>query len=141
MALMVIDIYQANMAKKTMTTITTNTQGERWENTFEYDPDVVSIPTIFSSTPMKRIKILARKKLNMSPGKLAAQSVHAALALAAIEQLHSMMSVVVLMVNETPFNEAKDQPKVAVIADAGYTEVDPGTETVLAYLEDDPRDY
>lgn len=138
---MVIDIYQANMAKKTMTTITTNTQGERWENTFEYDPDVVSIPTIFSSTPMKRIKILARKKLNMSPGKLAAQSVHAALALAAIEQLHSMMSVVVLMVNETPFNEAKDQPKVAVIADAGYTEVDPGTETVLAYLEDDPRDY
>lgn len=45
---------------------------------------------------MKRIKILARKNLKMSPGKLAAQSVHAALALAALVPLDPMMSVVVL---------------------------------------------
>ncbi len=89
---------------------------------------------------MKRIKILARKKLNMSAGKLAAQSVHAALALATQTELHPMMSVVVLMVNETPFNNAKTDNKiVAVVRDAGFTEVEPGTETCLAFLEDDPR--
>jgi peptidyl-tRNA hydrolase len=91
---------------------------------------------------MQRIKILARKKLNMSPGKLAAQSVHAALALAGRTDLHPMMSVVVLMVNETPFNKAKEENEiVAVVRDAGYTEVEPGTETVLAFLEGDPRGY
>lgn len=89
---------------------------------------------------MKRIKILARKKLNMSPGKLAAQSVHAALALATQVELHPMMSVVVLSVNETPFNEAKEKNNpVAVVRDAGYTEVAPGTETCLAFLENDIR--
>lgn len=40
---------------------------------------------------MKRIKILARKKLKLSPGKLAAQSVHAALALAELDKIDSTM--------------------------------------------------
>lgn len=125
--------------KQIIKSVTTNTNGDSWESEYEYDPEVVSVPTIFGSAPLKRIKILARKKLKMSEGKLAAQCAHAALALAGIEQLNPMMSVVVLMVNETPFYEAKKGRNVAVIADAGYTEVERGTETVLAYLEDDPR--
>lgn len=89
---------------------------------------------------MKRIKILARKNLKMSPGKLAAQSVHAALALACQEELHPLMSVVVLEVNGKPFEDAKlGHSPVAVVRDAGYTEVAPGTETCIAFLEDDPR--
>ncbi len=76
----------------------------------------------------------------MSEGKLAAQSVHAALALATQQDLHPMMSVVVLLVNNAPFEAAKlAHNPVAVIHDAGYTEVAPGTETCLAFLEDDPR--
>ena len=87
-----------------------------------------------------RIKILARKKLKMSPGKLAAQSVHAALALAVLDdRVDPLMSVVVLLVNEGKFNEAK-RGIHAVIRDAGFTEVAPGTETVVAFLEDDPRE-
>lgn len=89
---------------------------------------------------VKRIKILARKNLKMSPGKLAAQSVHAALALACVVPLNPMMSVVVLEVNGAPFEAAKEANEhVAVVRDAGYTEVAPGTETCIAFLEDDPR--
>lgn len=89
---------------------------------------------------MKRIKILARKNLKMSHGKLAAQAVHAALALAVETELHPMMSVVVLEVNTAPFERAKSEHSpIAIVRDAGYTEVAPGTETVLAFLEDDPR--
>lgn len=89
---------------------------------------------------LKRIKILARKNLKMSPGKLAAQSVHAALALACMVELHPMMSVVVLEVNSKPLEDAKAaHAPVAVVRDAGYTEVEPGTETCIAFLEDDPR--
>lgn len=89
----------------------------------------------------QRIKILARKNLKMSSGKLAAQSVHAALALACLVPLDPMMSVVVLEVNGAPFEAAKaGHEHIAVVRDAGYTEVPEGTETCLAFLEDDPRD-
>jgi peptidyl-tRNA hydrolase len=90
---------------------------------------------------MKRIKILARKNLKMSSGKLAAQSVHAALALTSIEKLDAMQSVVVLEVSDAKFNEKINaEGKLAVVRDAGYTEVAPGTITCLAFLEDDPRE-
>lgn len=83
-----------------------------------------------------KIKILVRKKLNLSPGKLAAQAVHAALLLCTLEEINPMMPVVVLIVNEKPFNDAKMREKCALIKDAGYTEVPAGTETCLAYLEE-----
>lgn len=91
---------------------------------------------------MGRIKILARKSLKMSSGKLAAQSVHAALALAAIKPLHALMSVVVLEVNGAPFEQAKQthEGHCAIVRDAGYTEVPARTETCIAFLEDDPRE-
>lgn len=89
---------------------------------------------------MKRIKILARKNLKMSPGKLAAQAVHAALALTSLEKLDPLQSVVVLEVTDRKFNEKiNGEGKLAVVRDAGYTEVAPGTLTCLAFLEDDPR--
>ena len=90
---------------------------------------------------MKRIKILARKNLKMSPGKLAAQAVHAALALTSLEKLDPLQSVVVLEVTDRKFNEKiNGEGKLAVVRDAGYTEVEPGTITCLAFLEDDPRE-
>ena len=89
---------------------------------------------------MKRIKILCRKNLKMSPGKLAAQAVHAALALTSLEKLDPLQSVVVLEVSDKKFNEKiNGEGKLAVVHDAGYTEVAPGTITCLAFLEDDPR--
>ena len=90
---------------------------------------------------MKRIKILARKNLKMSSGKLAAQAVHAALALTSLEKLDPLQSVVVLEVSDRKFNEKiNGEGKLAVVRDAGYTEVEPGTITCLAFLEDDPRE-
>jgi len=74
----------------------------------------------------------------MSPGKLAAQAVHAALALGTMEQLDPMMSVVVLQVNEAPFQAAKiGKQHLATVQDAGLTEVPRGTETVIAFLEEE----
>lgn len=100
---------------------------------------------------MKRIKLLVRKNLKMSEGKVAAQCVHAVLALNCIHYLHTdelllaRQSVVVLMVSDAKFEEAKKE-KMAIetesfslIKDAGYTEVAPGTETVMTFLEADPR--
>jgi peptidyl-tRNA hydrolase len=87
------------------------------------------------SKGMKRIKILYRKNLKMSPGKLvASQCVHAALGL---EDTDYMMSVVVLGVSDKKFIEEIPSAEY-VVADAGYTEVPEGTYTCLAFCEDDP---
>lgn len=86
-----------------------------------------------------KIKILYRKNLKMSPGKLAAQSVHAALGLLwEVEGVDARTSVVVLSVSDAKFKEAaeKNDP-VYVVQDAGYTEIPAGTETCVAFLEED----
>lgn len=80
-----------------------------------------------------RLKILYRKNLGMSPGKLAAQCVHASRRVAFPEEVNA---VVVLGVSDAKFNEAKPKAET-VIKDAGYTEVAPGTETVLAFFEEE----
>ena len=91
----------------------------------------------------KRLKILYRKNLNMSAGKLAAQAVHAALLLNGIcDDVDDLaMSVVVLGVSNAKFEQAKNdiEGHKALIQDAGYTEIPSGTETCLAFVEDDPR--
>lgn len=93
----------------------------------------------------KRIKILYRKNLKMTEGKLAAQCVHVALAIKEYhgKQIDAMSSVVVLGISDNKFEEAKEKLKYTpyvVNRDAGYTEVPQGTETCLAYVEDDPRE-
>lgn len=75
----------------------------------------------------------------MSSGKVAAQSVHAALGLAQFDSraLDPMHSVVVLEASDKKFQEARDAKMFKyVVQDAGKTEVLPGTITVLAYLEE-----
>lgn len=100
----------------------------------------------------KRIKILARRNLKMSAGKLAAQSVHAALGLAALmaatpEDLVVManLTCVVLEASDQKFNQEGDKQiadnnRVYIFYDAGYTEVEPNTVTCMAFLEDDPKE-
>lgn len=99
----------------------------------------------------RQIRIIYRKNLKMTPGKLAAQSVHAALGLKALfPQLTAMDSVVVLQASDAKFEQIKAEhkaeqfdPKVDnecdcyVVADKGLTEVLPGTETVLAFFVKD----
>ena len=90
-----------------------------------------------------RIKILVRKNLKMTELKTAAQCVHAALNLYKLyPQDH--WSCVVLGVSDKKFEEAKAAAAVCgpyyVVTDAGYTEVPPGTQTCLAFYEEDPRD-
>jgi peptidyl-tRNA hydrolase len=96
----------------------------------------------------KRIKLLVRKNLKMSEGKIAAQCVHAALGLARLrpEAADPILSVVVLLVSDKKFLEAvpinvhTPQEFPYIVKDKGYTEVASGTETVMAFLEDDPRE-
>ena len=96
---------------------------------------------------MNKIKIMYRKNLKMSPGKLAAQCVHAALGL---KDPDPMMTVIVLGVSDKKFYECAEWAKEFVntlraekisnvfyylVKDLGLTEVKPGTETALAYYE------
>lgn len=83
---------------------------------------------------MKTIKIYYRRNLNMSPGKLAAQSVHAALGL---KDVDAMDSVVVLEASDKKFAEilANHLTDSYVVSDAGYTELPTGTKTCLAFVE------
>ena len=78
-----------------------------------------------------KLKILYRKRLCMSPGKVAAQAVHAALRM---PKGGDTLPVVVLGVSDKKFEQQKNHAEV-IIADAGLTEVAPGTETCLAFYE------
>jgi len=50
-------------------------------------------------------------------------------------------SCVVLDASDKKFEEAKEaHPEGYVVTDAGYTEIPAGSETVLAFYEDDPRE-
>ena len=79
-----------------------------------------------------RIKILYRKNLKMSPGKIAAQAVHAAIGISASEP---SISVIVLGVSDAKFNIEKAANRCYVVEDAGRTEVPPNTETCLAFYD------
>lgn len=69
----------------------------------------------------------------MSPGKLAAQAVHAATGIGNIDY---QMNVVVLDVSDKKFKEIVEQEKAFVVRDAGHTELNPGTETCAAFYGD-----
>lgn len=88
---------------------------------------------------MVRIKILARRKLKMTEGKLASQATHAGIRL---QQKYpkEYWSCVVLQAGDIAFEQAKkDHPEHVCIVDSGYTEVTPNSETCLAFYEPDTR--
>jgi|HubBroStandDraft_3_1064219.scaffolds.fasta_scaffold535199_2 peptidyl-tRNA hydrolase len=86
---------------------------------------------------MKRVKVFYRRNLGMSPGKLAAQSVHAALGLYQKDP-QDHWSCVVLAMSDRKFDSAKDlHPEGYVVVDAGLTELTPSTETCLAFYEEE----
>lgn len=83
-----------------------------------------------------RIKVFYRKNLKMSSGKLAAQTGHAVLGLQPIKH----ESIVVLEASDKKFFELVKELQTKgirhhVVTDAGYTEVEPGTNTCVAYVE------
>ena len=80
-----------------------------------------------------KLKIVYRKNLKMSAGKLAAQSVHAALLLGAWDP---KMTVVVLGLSDKKYYETVARHKeCARFKDAGMTEVLAGEETCAAFYE------
>jgi peptidyl-tRNA hydrolase len=82
-----------------------------------------------------RIKILVRRNLRMTPNKTAAQCVHAALGLYRQNPLECR-ACVVLDASDKQFRDAEAQyPNCYVVVDAGWTEVNPGTKTCLAFYE------
>jgi peptidyl-tRNA hydrolase len=96
-----------------------------------------------------RIKILARRNLRMTSGKLAAQCVHAALGLYKLSP-QDHFSCVVLEVSDRKFEEKKAALAIVsapfdfptpfyIVQDAGFTEVPQGSETCIAFYETDPR--
>jgi peptidyl-tRNA hydrolase len=66
----------------------------------------------------------------MSPGKLAAQAVHAA---TGKRHCDYSMNVVVLAVSDKKFREIVEAENAFVVRDAGHTEIEPGTETCAAF--------
>jgi peptidyl-tRNA hydrolase len=86
---------------------------------------------------VKRIKLLVHKNLRMSERKVAAQCVHAALGLYKKDP-QDHWSCVVLEASTAKFREAiAAHPEGYVVTDAGYTEVAAGSQTVVAWYEED----
>lgn len=83
---------------------------------------------------MVYLKILYRRNLDMSSGKIAAQSVHAAIGLFKKDP-REYSKCVVLGTSELKFNSMKYLEDVYVVTDTGKTEVEPNTQTVLAFWE------
>lgn len=99
---------------------------------------------------MKTLKIIYRKNLKMTPGKLAAQCVHASAGLLDLHEgeWHEIFSAaygraVVLEASDKKFFQAVLDLCSAgvdhyVTVDVGHTECNPDTETCLAYWEQSP---
>lgn len=84
-----------------------------------------------------KLKILYRKNLKMSPGKIAAQAVHAAIG---VKHDDNSLPVVVLEASDNKFFEKLRELESCkasyyLVEDAGYTEVEKGTMTCLAFFE------
>jgi peptidyl-tRNA hydrolase len=86
---------------------------------------------------MKKLMMLVRKNLKMTENKIGAQCAHAALGLYKKDpQEH--WKCVVLDASDNKFNQAKlAHPEAYVVTDAGYTQVEAGSETVMAWWEED----
>lgn len=86
---------------------------------------------------MKKLKILVKRNLKMSENKTGGQCAHAAIGLYKKDpQEH--WKCIVLDASDKKFEEAKEaHPEAYVVTDAGLTEVPAGTQTVIAWWEED----
>lgn len=84
------------------------------------------------------IKIIYRKNLKMSDGKLAAQVGHVAANLSLISG-KKPSKIIVLKVSDKKFDEISMDKKISndsyMQIDGGFTEVDEGTETAFGWIE------
>jgi peptidyl-tRNA hydrolase len=79
-----------------------------------------------------RVKVLYRKNLKMSPGKLAAQVAHAVIGLGVTD---TMATIVVLESSDSNFIRHSSGVGVYVHKDLGFTEVNAGEPTCLAFYD------
>lgn len=81
-----------------------------------------------------RIKVIYRRNLKMSEGKVAAQVAHAVKNLGPTAQ---DCSIIVLKVSDKKFEELLAEHEDAYVqVDTGRTEVEPNTPTAAAWVED-----
>jgi peptidyl-tRNA hydrolase len=82
-----------------------------------------------------KVQVRYRKNLKMTPGKLAAQVAHVVVGLGVTDPL---CTIVVLCVSDSTFNRLRCQVEGNYVhVDSGFTEVEPGTATCLAWVEND----
>ena len=80
-----------------------------------------------------RIKAIYKKNLKMSEGKVAAQIAHAVKNLG-ITPVDS--DIIVLKVSDKKFDELVSQHECYIQTDKGLTEVETGTQTAAAWIEE-----
>ncbi len=86
---------------------------------------------------MKKLMMMVRRNLKMSQNKTGAQCAHAAIGLYKKDQ-QEHWKCIVLEASDKKFDENKVRhPEAYVVHDAGFTEVPAGSETVMAWWEED----
>lgn len=85
-----------------------------------------------------KIKVYYNKNLKMSDGKLAAQCSHAVAGLVASVGYTMNTTIVILEAREKKFLEIWDsiEKNKYMQVDLGFTEVEAGTKTAFAYVEE-----
>lgn len=86
---------------------------------------------------MKRIKLLIHKNLRMSERKVAAQCVHAAIGLYKKDPQDHWSSVVLEASTKKFYEAIAAHPEAYVVTDAGLTEIPAGSQTVVAWYEEE----
>lgn len=86
---------------------------------------------------MKKLMMMVRRNLKMSEQKTGAQCAHAAIGLYKKDP-QDHWKCIVLEASDKKFDENKERhPEAYVVTDAGFTEVPAGTQTVMAWWEED----
>ena len=102
---------------------------ENGEHRKEFHIDIIDVKKIMEKN---RIKVIYRKNLKMSEGKVAAQVAHAVKNLGTS---HVECDIIVLKVSDKKFEELTKEHDCYIQHDLGKTEVDKGTATAAAWFE------